>query len=151
EITGCRSGLHLPLRVVDLLHEAAACIQAIDGHLRSKDRVRQERRAEPHGSPPRRRLRVDDRRALAAQRVETLAEEAAPRSRPFQRKAPAQITRQGGIVRYVDIGWLYVLANRPHARREGILRNRLVDIDRLFAAGEARQSIMATRPMIDRA
>src|SRR5439155_11106828 len=33
----------------------------------------------------------------------------------------------------------------------GILRNRLVDIDRLFAAGETRQGVMATRPMIDRA
>src|SRR5258708_4360744 len=115
EVLGCY--------VVDLLEQAAARVEAIDRHVGAEAGIGQKRRAQPHRPAPRPRLRVEHRLILAAERVEALAQETAPRTGTLEGPAPTEIVGYRDVMRQLDLRRFEVLAHRSHAGRIGDLRD----------------------------
>lgn len=97
------------------------------------------------------RIGVDERVGLAAEGVEALAEEAAVGAGAAEGEAPAEVSRQSGVVGQVGAGGLEELDDGAHARGVGVAGDGLVDVHGLFAAGEADEGVVAAGVVVDRA
>jgi len=150
EVVRRRPGVGPAVGVVELLQQGAAGVEPVESQVRSEGGVGEVGRADPHRPPAGRGLRVQRRLVLAAQRVIALAQEAGPRPRPLDGKAPAEVVGHRDVMWLVDLRRLEVLAHGPHAGRVGVARDRLVDVHRLLAAGEARQGVVAAGLVVDR-